>query len=79
MAEATADLRQLFGAEKHQNHQKDDEHFLHIRDGNNNSLLEKRTPYSSDDLRAVAGQENNVSFTANKSVNVVFKVRGLYY
>jgi len=57
----------------------DDEHFLHIRDGNNNSLLEKRTPYSSDDLRAVAGQENNVSFTANKSVNVVFKVRGLYY
>lgn len=57
----------------------DDEHFLYIKDGSDNSLFDKRSPVGHDDLRAVAGQENTVSFTANKNVTVVFRTRGLYY
>jgi len=51
-----------------------DEHgILSIKTGTT-SLLNKRT--GADDLRAVCGEKNSVSFTASASCTVVFRARG---
>jgi len=52
-----------------------DDMILRIKNGST-SLLSKRT--GADDLIAKCGELNSISFTANASVTVTFKVRGLW-
>jgi hypothetical protein len=53
----------------------DDRNILHIVKGTT-SLLDKRT--GADDLKAVCGSKNTMSFTASSSAAVSFSVKGAW-